>query len=471
MPVLDNSPEFCNFTITNKYNTMLIRNGLVYLLSLACALPRLHAAKRPKTLRLKFDEVDAISDESWVAINGIYNAGDDRLFILDQTGVIKIYDTKSKTMASTVPFLDITAMTDTGNLKTSGYSERGLLGLAFHPSFEDNQALYISFTNLEHATVIAKYVTDAGNPDVVDLTSYQEIISYPQPYSNHNGGFISFGTDGFLYISSGDGGSQQDPHDYGDDLSSFHAKILRIDVDTQVGDKMYGIPASNPFAVGIDDSIRPEIWSYGLRNPWGLSFDKEGNFYFADVGQDQFEEWNFAPASDKGGRNYGWSHFEGESCLITKDNITQTVCDDYLKANDVSMPQGTYHHGGSPWDGNSYAHCSITGGVPYQPKKKVKKLKHLENMYIYGDFCSGYIWGATRERPDEVKFKNEVLADTPFSISAIGEDSRGSVYVADYGSNLVQGYFKSGKPGVHKISKLSCFDDKTFKVKYSIQID
>jgi glucose/arabinose dehydrogenase len=233
---------------------------------------------------------------------GIYHAGDGsrRLFILQQAGQILIHD---GAQVRPTPFLDIATL-------VSCCGERGLLGLAFHPDFASNGLFYVNYTNTAGDTVIARYrVSD--DPNAADPGSAQILLTIVQPFANHNGGQLAFGPDRFLYIGMGDGGSGGDPDNRAQNLGDLLGKLLRLDVD---GGVPYAIPASNPFR--NTPGARPEIWAWGLRNPWRFSFDRlTGDLFIADVGQATREEVDFQPASSHGGENYGWRLMEGTLCF------------------------------------------------------------------------------------------------------------------------------------------------------------
>jgi len=251
---------------------------------------------------------------------GIFNAGDgsNRLFIIEQTGKIRIL---KDGLLLTAPFLDITDRVG------SNGSERGLLGLAFHPNYAQNSNFSVNYTDKAGNTVIARFSVSKNDPNQADPNSEFRLLHIQQPYPNHNGGEVDFGPDGFLYLGLGDGGSQGDPHGNGQSLNTLLGKILRIDVDHG---QPYAIPSDNPFAKG---GGKPEIWAYGLRNPWRFYFDRQtGDLYIGDVGQDLWEEIDFLPAGTPGGTNFGWNYFEGlhpysnqppPSGLVVVDPITE----------------------------------------------------------------------------------------------------------------------------------------------------
>ena len=240
----------------------------------------------------------------------VTNAGDGsgRIFIVQQTGEIRILS--GGTLLPT-PFLDISAL-------VSCCGEQGLLGLAFHPDYATNGFFYVDYTNVAGDTVVARYEVSATDPNVADPTSAQTVLTQDQPFSNHNGGQLAFGPDGYLYIALGDGGSGGDPQENGQNLQTWLGKILRVDIngDDFPGDpnRNYAVPPDNPF-VG-DPNALDEIWAYGVRNPWRCTFDRvTGDFFIADVGQNAWEEINFQPASSAGGENYGWDVLEGMHCF------------------------------------------------------------------------------------------------------------------------------------------------------------
>lgn len=322
--------------------------------------------------------------------------GSGRLFVLEQPGRVRILR-EGKVLAE--PFLDLTEQ-----VRSSG-NEQGLLGLAFAPNYARSGVFYVHYTGQQGQTVIARYQVSAQNPDRADAGSAEVLLTVEQPFSNHNGGAILFGPDGYLYIALGDGGSAGDPQNNGQNLSSLLGKLLRIDV-RQPGP--YRIPPDNPF-VG-QAGARGEIWAYGLRNPWRVSFDRAtGDLYIADVGQNALEEINLQPAGSKGGQNYGWRVYEGSR--IYKGN----------ELKNVTFPVIEYDHGG----GN----CSVTGGYVYRGKA----IPDLVGAYIYGDYCSGRIWAARAPARAGGQWSTTELMQAGFRISAFGEDEQGELYVIDHG--------------------------------------
>ena len=339
----------------------------------------------------------------------VTNAGDGsgRLFVVDQLGRIWIV---SNGVIFTPPFLDVSGLISREALGDS-YTERGLLGLAFHPKYAENGVFFINYTDLDGNTVVSRYTVSADDPNVADATSAEPILYVTQPFRNHNGGHMAFGPDGYLNVAFGDGGSGGDPQGNGQNLSALLGKILRLDVDVAAGEG-YAIPDTNPFAGS--DSARPEIWAWGFRNPWRFSFDRAtGDLYIGDVGQGQWEEINFQPASSAGGENYGWNAYEG----------THVFSGD-APASDVVMPVAEYSH-------NSGG-CSVTGGYVYRGAS----LPALQGSYFYGDWCSGTIW-ATQQ--DAAGNRQAVVSlESGRSISSFGEDEAGELYLVDYDGALLR---------------------------------
>ena len=334
----------------------------------------------------------------------------DRLFIVQQTGQIRIL----KPDGSLSTFLDIDPI-------SSCCSERGLLGLAFHPRYADNGTFFVNYTDLVGGTVIARYTVSA-NPDVSNPIG-SLVLTIAQPANNHNGGWIAFGPDGYLYIGMGDGGSHFDPGNRGQDITDMLlGKILRIDVDGddfQDDDRRnYAIPATNPFVGREGDD---EIWAYGLRNPWRCAFDPiTHDLYIADVGEEFVEEINVQPASSGGGENYGWRCKEGDVCTAFGG------CD--CAEMDLVDPILTYTHGGE-----KVFRCSVTGGEVYRGCS----MPELSGTYFYADYCSHQIWsfryvgGVVTEWVERTV---ELTPDDGFSISnisSLGHDADGELYICD----------------------------------------
>ncbi|MFC4600619.1 PQQ-dependent sugar dehydrogenase [Cohnella hongkongensis] len=273
--------------------------------------------------------------------------------------------------------------------------EQGLLGLAFDPQ-RPNDA-YVNYTTETH-TVIARYTAYPNDPERLDPDSEQVLLTFEQPYSNHNGGQLAFGPDGYLYIATGDGGSGGDPQNHGQNLDSLLGKILRIDVREEAEGRKYAIPEDNPFLEGG----RPEIYAYGLRNPWRFSFDEEtGKLWAADVGQNRFEEINLI---ERGG-NYGWRLMEGEECFNPKSGCEK---------EELIEPLLAYGRD----DG-----VSVTGGYVYRGDE----LEDLKGWYVYADYGMGTIW-ALRERADGTA-EHRTLLQSEENVTSFGLDSAGELYL------------------------------------------
>jgi glucose/arabinose dehydrogenase len=325
----------------------------------------------------------------------ITHAGDgsNRLFVLEKNGIVKIISNASVLKK---PFLDISKL-------VSNRTEQGLLGIAFPPNFKNKRYFYVNYTNRIGVgnTVIARYPL-TGDLNIANSKSGISILNITQPFTNHNGGQIAFGPDGFLYIGTGDGGGSGDPFGNAQDHDSLLGKILRIDVDSGVSP--YLIPKDNPFP-------NNEVWSSGLRNPWRFSFDRLTNeLYIADVGQNHAEEVNVQPSGIH--ENYGWNIMEGSNCFKNHN------CRRY----GLVLPVTEYTHD----DGD----CSITGGYVYRGTQYPK----LVGIYLYGDFCSGKIRGL---RKNGSRWESKVLLDTSFKISSFGEDEIGNIYFTDFVSGNI----------------------------------
>jgi len=328
-----------------------------------------------------------------------------RLFIVEQhTGLIRIIKTGT---VLEQPFLDI------GSLISRNF-EQGLLSLAFHPDYENNGYFYVNYTNTAGDLVIARYSVSA-NPDSADPASRFVLLTIEEPEVNHNGGTLLFGpNDGYLYIGVGDGGGGGDVHGTignGQDSTTLLGSILRIDVD---GGTPYAIPPDNPF---VGRSGKDEIWAYGLRNPWRMSFDREtGDLYIGDVGQAQWEEINFQPDTSSGGENYGWRLMEGNHCYNPSVN-----CD----PGGLIYPITEYSH--------SFG-CSVTGGIVYRGCR----IPDLRGTYFYSDWCNGRIWSFRYDGnnlTDSTEKTSELDPDGDLSIgniSSFGEDAQGELYILDF---------------------------------------
>ncbi len=324
--------------------------------------------------------------------------GSGRLFVVEQAGKIRIL--KDGAIASQ-PFLDA------GSLITTGGAEQGLLGLAFHPKYKENGRFFITYTARNGDNTLAEHrvSSDAAR---ADPASGKVLIAIPDFAANHNGGMVAFGPDGYLYLSTGDGGQGGDPKANGQNKNALLAKILRIDVN---GGAPYGIPPTNPFA---RRGGKAEVWDYGFRNPWRFSFDrKTGDLWVADVGQDKYEEVNFEPAGGNGGLNYGWNTMEGTHCFKPSEGCSQAG---------LVLPVSDYSHD----DG-----CSVTGGYVYRGAKEPK----LEGAYFFTDYCGGVIWALTRDSTGNWQ-RTEVLS-SKLSISSFGEDQSGELYVVSQADGTI----------------------------------
>jgi hypothetical protein len=345
----------------------------------------------------------------------------ERLFILNQKG--KIFILKNGNTLKQ-PFLNITDRVH-GSL-TPG-SEEGLLGLAFHPDYENNGFFYVNYVNKKDSSIVARF-TVTSNPELADPSSEKVILKLLQPFGNHNGGHLIFGPkDNMLYIGFGDGGKSGDPYNNSQNLNTFLGAILRIDVDN--GDP-YSIPLDNPFYNQKDK--KSEIFCYGLRNPWRFSFDRENNdLLIGDVGQNKWEEVNWNTWDDAKGANFGWRIMEADHCYNPED-----FCD----TTGLKMPIHEYPNNAAymrilmGMDEAEATGCSVTGGYVYRGNKN----SSLWGTYIFGDYCTGRIWAFKNQNGKIINFQNirkkikENSKDLPLFISSFGEDNSGELYVVDY---------------------------------------
>ena len=299
--------------------------------------------------------------------------------------------------------------------------ERGLLGFAISPNFDHNQTIYLNYINNNDETVISRF-------DIKE-THEEILIQFKQPYSNHNGGMMAFGPDNYLYIAVGDGGSAGDPLNNAQNLNNFFGSILRLDVDVESG---YQIPDTNPFVSNTD--VLPEIWAYGLRNPWRFSFDKKtGNLYIGDVGQNSWEEINFQFSNSIGGENYGWNQFEGFDNFIESPDINNAIAPIHVYPNNANIYKVILG-----WNEDDVYGCSITGGYVYNGKK----IKSLLGYYLFADYCTGRIWAFQfvnsqvqnlKELTEDINLGN---GEDTIYISSFGEDANGELYIIDYGGDI-----------------------------------
>lgn len=323
--------------------------------------------------------------------------GSGRLFIVTKSGKIWIRKPGSSDL---IEFLDLTS-------QVTNSSEMGLLGLAFHPFYATNGRFFVDYATEvggPRRTVIAEYHVSAEDPDHADPSSESILLSFDQPAANHDGGMLAFGPDGYLYVAAGDGGGAGDTYGNGQNLATVLGAILRLDIDS--GDP-YAIPPGNPFVDTPD--ARPEIWAYGLRNPWRFSFDRlTGQLYAGDVGQNQWEEIDLIER----GRNYGWNVMEGNHCYPAGQSCDPTA---------FEAPITEYSHA----EGSS-----VTGGYVYRGSRQTS----LWGNYIFGDYGSGRIWSLSATPGGG--WKRELLLDTDASIASFGEDPDGELYLVDLGGTV-----------------------------------
>ena len=357
-------------------------------LRIAADLPAFTAC--PIAPALQLTPVATDLDQPLLALGAPGEAG--RLFIVEKPGRIRILENGGVRASA---FLDVTALTSKGG-------EQGLLGLAFHPGYAANGRFYVDYTDTSGDTVIAEYVRSASDGSVADPTAVRVLRSIDQPASNHNGGMLAFGPDGFLYVAMGDGGGAGDPDGNGQDRRSKLGKILRLNVD---GDTPP--PGNLPNA-------DPDVWDFGLRNPFRFSFDRAtGDLYIGDVGQGLFEEVDVEPRG-QGGRNYGWSVTEGFECFSPRDDCDTTG---------ITFPAAAYSHDGGD--------CSVIGGYVYRGSA----IPALAGRYLHGDLCTNrirsFVWNGSAA-VSQVELTSALASDTTIgSLVSFGEDVNGEVYVCD----------------------------------------
>jgi glucose/arabinose dehydrogenase len=343
------------------------------------------------------------------------NDGSGRLFVVERVGYLRIIESDGTVLEQ--PFLDIASTVKIDFL------EQGLLGVAFHPDYANNGRFFVYYSDYrtQGDHFLVEYtVTD--DPNQADPDSARVLFAFEDPYVNHNGGTIHFGPDGYLYVAIGDGGLAGDPLDNAQDLGTPLGKLLRIDVDAPIQEgAAYGIPEGNPFTGqllpmaeanqiaqtgGYHPDARPEIWAYGLRNPWQFSFDPaNGDLYIADVGQVAWEEINYQPADSEGGQNYGWDFLEGAHCYPPETDCGVVG----------TLPVAEYSH--------AEGDCSITGMGVYRGEGSPT----LDGIYFNSDFCSGRVWGLTRD--DAGAWVYQELLDTTLLATGAGQDEAGEVYL------------------------------------------
>lgn len=355
----------------------------------------LYAAGTPAQI----STTNAFPELSFSAPVELMHAGDgsNLLFVIEQTGTIAVFENDPNT-AEKQTFLDISEQVLYGG-------EQGLLGLAFHPDYENNGLFFVYYSRSgPRRSVISRFSVDAGNPMRADAASEHVILEVEQPYSNHNAGQLQFGPDGYLYIALGDGGSGGDPQGNGQNRETLLGSILRIDVDDVPAGQAYGIPAENPFA-GNSSGWREEIFAYGLRNPWRFSFDSEtGWLWTADVGQNKWEEVHVI----ENGGNYGWNIMEGFHCYLPA-----TGCDQ----EGLMLPIWEYGHDA---DGG----FSVTGGFVYRGER----IPELYGKYIYADFVSGHIWALEYDGAGEPQ-NERIIERSGLSIAGFGVDAENELYL------------------------------------------
>jgi len=326
----------------------------------------------------------------------ITHAGDTRLFVVERGGAIKILNANGT--VNPTPFLNLSGIISSGG-------ERGLLGLAFHPNYSTNGFFYVNYTNTAGNTVISRYSVNSGNPDVANASSASILLTITQPYSNHNGGSVKFGPDGYLYIGMGDGGSGGDPENRAQNINELLGKMLRIDVNNGTP---YGIPANNPY-VGIAGA--DEIWAIGVRNPWKFSFNRSnGDLWIADVGQNNFEEINKV-SSTQAGLNYGWRCYEGNAAYNATGCAAQST---------MTFPLAVTTH--------SAGNCSITGGYVYTGTT----YPNFQNKYFFTDYCASKI--GMIDNSGNITYSANFSGN---SFVTFGEDNNGELYVGSINNGTI----------------------------------
>ncbi len=318
-----------------------------------------------------------------------------RVFIVEQRGVISSF-TNLENVKEKTTFLTIEDKVDDSR------NEMGLLGLAFHPNYSVNGLFYVNYTTAT-TTVISRFQVAADNPNIANADSETVLLEFTQPYRNHNGGQLVFGPDGYLYIAVGDGGAAGDPQNHSQNRSNLLGNILRIDVDKVENGLNYAIPEDNPYV--NNTNFRNEIYAYGLRNPWRISFDVDtGVLWAADVGQNKIEEIDVIES----GKNYGWNIMEASECYNAES------CDQ----TDLILPVFEYLQ--------TNGDVSITGGYVYRGEV----IPSLKGKYIYGDFVSGRIWALTTDL--NTRLSNELLIDTDITVSSFGTDINNEIYFCSF---------------------------------------
>lgn len=370
------------------------RTILIGVLLALLAVPACGDDDNPKAVPKKIAVVAAFPGLSFDRPVDLQDArdGTNRLFVVEQPGRIVVFENDRAADSSSV-FLDIRSRVVYGG-------EQGLLGLAFDPAYDTNGLFYVYYSAANPLrTRLSRFAASAGDPNAADPASEVVILEIAQPYSNHNGGQIAFGPDGYLYVAVGDGGSAGDPQGNGQNRATLLGAILRIDV----GQLPYGIPADNPFT-GNTEGYREEIFAWGLRNPWRFSFDPvTGRLWAGDVGQNRYEEIDVI----ENGKNYGWAVMEASQCYV------DPKCD----TDGLALPVWEYGHDVGQ---------SVTGGYVYRGAK----LPELSGAYIYGDFMTGTIWALRYDGQSAAT--NETVAATNLNIASFGADADGEIYICAF---------------------------------------
>jgi glucose/arabinose dehydrogenase len=340
----------------------------------------------------------------------IANAGDgtNRIFVVQRGGTVRIYNGTSFAFIGTF-------LTMSGNFTTGG--ERGLLSIAFHPDYENNRYFFVYYTNGAGGVNVDRFQTQLANPNAADFTTRTNIMTFTKPvvYGNHNGGDLNFGPDGNLYFALGDSGDSGDPSNLAQNGNSYWGKMMRINVDNFTTPPYYTVPATNPYI--SDPAVLDEIWSIGLRNPWRWSFDRQtADMWIADVGQGNREEVNYQPASNTGGKNYGWRCYEGTAAYNTAGCQPQ---------NTYTSPIFDYPHN------NATGGFSITGGFVYRGAEYA----FLNGYYICADYVSGNTW-LIKENVTPGSFTSSIQTGLPGNISTFGEAENGDLYTANLSGTL-----------------------------------
>jgi glucose/arabinose dehydrogenase len=344
--------------------------------------------------------VDGVDSPIYVTHAG---DGSGRVFVAEQAGPIFVVENG---LLNPTPFLDLSDIVIDDVIK-GGYTERGLLGLAFHPDYAKNGFFFVYYIDKSGTAILARYKVLASDPNQADPASAVTLLTISQPYDNHKAGQLAFGPDGYLYIGVGDGGNNGDPQGYAQNKQSLLGKLLRIDVNSEP----YSIPPTNPFIKA--DNVAHEIWAFGLRNPWRFSFDRAtGDLYIGEVGEHALEELDFQPASSPGGENYGWNIYEGNTKFLPDATDIESV-----------KPIFTYEH---------TTGCSIVSGYVYRGKA----LPALQGVYFFSDYCVGRVWSAYRDASGT--WKIEVFSDLGTPVSSFGEDEAGELYAVAYTGSVLR---------------------------------